>query len=123
MTLLGTMNPYALGLKVLAALLVAAALFGTGYYVAVRQYDRIAATAAQTASVVATKAQAAKDAKDYAADKADMTTRQTANTKAQVVYQTIYRNRKVLVPSPADCKVPAPAMKALNDPALIGDGQ
>lgn len=120
MTLLGTLNPYALGLKALAVLLAAVALFGAGYYVAVRQYDRTVATAVQAAAVAATKAQAGKDAEDYAADKADTATRQAANAKAQVVYQTLYRDRTVLVPSPKDCVVPQAAMHALNDPALIG---
>jgi hypothetical protein len=122
MTLLG-INPYSIALKALAALLVAVALFGAGYYVAVRQYDQIASTAAQAASVAATKAQAAKDAKDAKADTADLHKRATANQKATVAYQTIYKDRLKLVPSPAQCVVAPAAMHALNDPALIGDGQ
>lgn len=110
----------ALALKALAALFVALALFGAGYYVATRQYDTAAANAAQAASAAATKAQAAKDAKDYAADKADMTKRQAANKAAAGALQVIYRDRKVLVPSPAVCVVPKAAMQRLNDPALVG---
>lgn len=119
MNLLGT-NPYVLAAKALAVVLAAAILFGAGYYVAVRQYDTAAANAAQAASVAATKAQAAKDAKDYAADKADMVKRQAANKTAAGALQVIYRDRSVLVPSPAQCVVPKAAMQRLNDPALVG---
>jgi activator of HSP90 ATPase len=119
MTLLG-LNPYSVALKAAAALLAAVVLFGAGYYVAVRQYDQAAATAAQAASLAATKAQAAKDAKDAKADTADLQVRATANAKATVVYQTLYRDRAVAVPSPKDCVVSPAAMHALNDPALVG---
>lgn len=118
------MNPYissawgwVLGAKVWLIVLVVAtaAAYGAGWYGGSTHEARIMAEAATHAAQAAQQAQAKKSADDYAAGAADYAKRHPAQVKVEKQYEIIYRDRRVLVPNPTHCAVPAPAMKSLSD--------
>lgn len=106
----------------IAIAVLTAAAFGVGWYTGETHESKIMATAAVSAAQTARAAQSAVDAADYVAAKADYERRLAIAGKRSVVYRTLFKDRKVLVPNPTGCKAPAAAMKALNDPSLIGEG-
>lgn len=107
----------------IAVALTGAVAFAGGWYSGSTHEAGIMAKAAVQAAQVAQAAQAKKDAADWKIAKADYEKRLAVNQKADVVYQTIYRDRVKLVPNPTKASVSAAAMKALNDPDLVGETQ
>ena len=66
------------------------------------------------------KAQAAQDAKDADANRADYEARLARETARNKALSDIINQYKSQVPHDLKCVVPGAAMKGLNDPALIG---
>lgn len=101
--------------------LAAVSIFALGYTAGVKTIARINAHELATARSEAAKAQKERDDADWALAKADMEARhQTELTRSERV-RVIRETVKVRVPG--KCSISADAMKALNDPAIIGEGK
>lgn len=110
--------PYQL---LIAAVLLAGA-FGGGWYMGDTHAIKAAARATASIAAKAAKDQHDIDIKDRQIADADQSQRAAKNNAGEVKYKILYRDRTKLVPDPTHkCKVPANAMKLLNDPDLAGE--
>lgn len=120
---LSTATSFLGGAKVwLIILAVSVAASGAGgWYLGSTHESKIMANAAVQAADIARKSQSDKDSKDWAADKADYETRLTFANDAANALASLKDKRHTYVPNPTKATITADAMKALNDPALIGE--
>ncbi len=104
----------------IAIALATVVAFATGWYSGSTHEARIMADAATHAAEQARKAQSDKDDADWAKAKADYDKRHSEDAAANDRLAQLLAKRHILVPNPKKVTVSAEAMKALNDPAIIG---
>lgn len=122
-------NPASWGILGLGAIILLGGTFGTGWYLGSTHEATIQADASvqavQTALAAASKAQADKDAMDYAQGRSDGQRLQASRDAAELASARA-KAPVVLLRAPAKtgtCPapvVPAEALRRLNDPTLIG---
>lgn len=123
--LIGLFVPGNLGVIALVIGVVALVSAGGATFVTARYYNSLIVTssthAAQVAYTQGQTAQATQDASDYAKAQADLLARQHALQTANDKLAALLAKKHILVPNPTGFKFPAAAMKALNDPDIVGD--
>lgn len=123
----GTAGSFLGGIKVYLIIAAVCGLLGTagGFYWGTTHQSKILAKAATQAAEIARKSQAEKDAKDWAAAKKDYEARLAAGQASNAALEELLKKKPKVVYKVVNGKeVPAIAkesMKALNDPALVGE--
>lgn len=94
-----------------------------GWYGASTHYARIYAEAGAKAAEKARTEQSQKDGRDWAAAKADYEARLHIAQGANDALAGLLDKKSKLVPNPTKAFASADAMRALNDPKLVGETQ